>query len=136
MPLLRRPAPDTATLFCPRDGVELEKLERAGITVDRCPTCRGHWLDAGELRRITEDREVERRATRVSPYSDASPLSCPRCATTCVESFVEEVRVDTCPGCHGVWTDAGEIEEAKRQVQVRRVLSDRPSAFASFLRHV
>lgn len=136
MPLLRRPSPDTRTLLCPRDQVELDKLERAGVTVDRCPTCRGHWLDAGELRRITSDREVERRATHVGTYAEPTPLLCPRCGAGCMEAFVEEVRVDTCPSCHGVWTDAGEIEEAKRQVQVRRMLSDVPSGFTNFLRHV
>ena len=37
---------------CPRcqDAV-LDEREREGVTVDGCPTCRGIWLDRGELER-------------------------------------------------------------------------------------
>ena len=34
---------------CPRDGSELVEVERSGVTIDACPTCRGVWLDRGEL---------------------------------------------------------------------------------------
>ena len=34
---------------CPRDGSELDEREFQHLKVDVCPTCRGVWLDAGEL---------------------------------------------------------------------------------------
>ena len=39
---------------CPVDAVELVMTERQGIEVDYCPTCRGVWLDRGELDKIIE----------------------------------------------------------------------------------
>jgi hypothetical protein len=36
-------------LACPRDGSALVERKFKGLTVDLCPTCRGVWLDAGEL---------------------------------------------------------------------------------------
>jgi Zn-finger nucleic acid-binding protein len=30
----------------------LEELDRNGVTVDRCASCRGIWLDRGELEKI------------------------------------------------------------------------------------
>lgn len=39
---------------CPVDGVELKMTERQGIEIDYCPTCRGVWLDRGELDKIIE----------------------------------------------------------------------------------
>jgi Transcription factor zinc-finger len=37
---------------CPRDGALLAPVEEHGVTVDECPTCRGVWLDRGELETI------------------------------------------------------------------------------------
>lgn len=43
---------------CPADETPLVMTERTGIEIDYCPTCRGVWLDRGEL-----DKIVERSAT-------------------------------------------------------------------------
>ncbi len=37
---------------CPQ--VDLVMTERAGVEIDYCPTCRGVWLDRGELDKIIE----------------------------------------------------------------------------------
>ena len=42
---------------CPTDGTRLEMSERTGIEIDYCPTCRGVWLDRGELDKIIERSE-------------------------------------------------------------------------------
>jgi len=34
---------------CPRDGAALVAKEYHHVTIDRCPTCDGIWLDKGEL---------------------------------------------------------------------------------------
>jgi Zn-finger nucleic acid-binding protein len=39
---------------CPIDQVDLQMTERQGIEIDYCPTCRGVWLDRGELDKIIE----------------------------------------------------------------------------------
>ena len=39
---------------CPNDGAVLTMSERSGIEIDYCPTCRGVWLDRGELDKILE----------------------------------------------------------------------------------
>jgi Zn-finger nucleic acid-binding protein len=43
---------------CPRDGTQLVEVERSGVRVDACRTCRGVWLDRGELDKILE-REAQ-----------------------------------------------------------------------------
>jgi Zn-finger nucleic acid-binding protein len=40
-------------VVCPRDGSELVEVERNGVMIDACPTCRGMWLDRGELEKLT-----------------------------------------------------------------------------------
>jgi len=54
---------------CPIDNVDLIMSERHGIEIDYCPTCRGVWLDRGEL-----DKIIERAALQTSPQpQQASP---------------------------------------------------------------
>jgi Zn-finger nucleic acid-binding protein len=47
---------------CPNDGAVLTMSERSGIEIDYCPTCRGVWLDRGEL-----DKIIERSLTQPAP---------------------------------------------------------------------
>ncbi|MFT7559735.1 MAG: hypothetical protein ACI93R_001650 [Flavobacteriales bacterium] len=44
---------------CPVDGSTLLKESSNEIIVDRCPTCKGIWLDAGELKAIKEASAAE-----------------------------------------------------------------------------
>ncbi|MGQ0588987.1 MAG: TFIIB-type zinc ribbon-containing protein [Sphingosinicella sp.] len=41
-------------MLCPLDKTPLTMSERQGIEIDYCPTCRGVWLDRGELDKIIE----------------------------------------------------------------------------------
>ena len=39
---------------CPIDQTDLVMTERQGVEIDYCPTCRGVWLDRGELDKIID----------------------------------------------------------------------------------
>ncbi len=39
---------------CPTCATPLTMSERQGIEIDYCPSCRGVWLDRGELDKIVE----------------------------------------------------------------------------------
>jgi Zn-finger nucleic acid-binding protein len=46
-------------MFCPVcKSVDLVMTDRQGIEIDYCPTCRGVWLDRGELDKLI-DRSVQ-----------------------------------------------------------------------------
>ncbi|MET3961058.1 Zn-finger nucleic acid-binding protein [Marmoricola sp. OAE513] len=51
---------------CPTDGAVLVMSDRSGIEIDYCPTCRGVWLDRGELDKIIE-RSVAQPAPQAAP---------------------------------------------------------------------
>ena len=42
---------------CPVDGAEMSKEIVLNLILDRCPTCRGVWLDAGELDQMRDTIE-------------------------------------------------------------------------------
>jgi Zn-finger nucleic acid-binding protein len=46
---------------CPVDGGLLQMTERQGIEIDYCPTCRGVWLDRGELDKLIERSAIVSR---------------------------------------------------------------------------
>ncbi len=68
--------------LCPNDGTELRHLERSGVELDACPTCRGVWLDRGELDKIIEreradfddfEREIRGEPPPERPAADPQP---------------------------------------------------------------
>lgn len=58
-----------ASMTCPNDGAVLVMSDRQGIEIDYCPSCRGVWLDRGELDKIIE---------RSAPAAPASLAEVPR----------------------------------------------------------
>lgn len=47
---------------CPIDGTALVMTDRSGVEIDYCPSCRGVWLDRGEL-----DKIIERSLPQAAP---------------------------------------------------------------------
>ncbi|MCM3658007.1 zf-TFIIB domain-containing protein [Agromyces mediolanus] len=60
---------------CPVDGAVLVMSERSGIEIDYCPTCRGVWLDRGELDKILEraGRELGAQPAPQQPAPQQQP---------------------------------------------------------------
>lgn len=54
-------------LLCPNCQSNMQALQRAGVEFDMCPTCRGVWLDRGELEKIIHG------ARSPDPHSAGSP---------------------------------------------------------------
>lgn len=44
---------------CPNCNENLMMTERLGVEIDYCPSCRGIWLDRGELDKIIEKSEQQ-----------------------------------------------------------------------------
>ncbi len=62
--------PNNAEMLCPIDRTPLVMSERQTIEIDYCPTCRGVWLDRGEL-----DKIIERSAAASAAPRAADPPS-------------------------------------------------------------
>lgn len=62
-------------LVCPNCQVNMQALNRAGVEFDMCPSCRGVWLDRGELEKIIQDgRDSEPAASAPAPaYAQRAP---------------------------------------------------------------
>jgi Zn-finger nucleic acid-binding protein len=64
-------------LMCPNDNAAMQTLERGGVQFDMCPTCRGVWLDRGELEKLMAVATDEGRASAVPPPQQPAPQPYP-----------------------------------------------------------
>ena len=49
-------------LMCPNCNASMNEVKRDDVAFDMCPTCRGVWLDRGELEKIIAGSREERTA--------------------------------------------------------------------------
>jgi len=69
-------------------------------------------------RKNKEAIEKLREKMKVSEEAKAagtSSMRCPRCDGTLNENKVEDVTVDVCDKCGGVWLDSGELEQLTKR---------------------
>lgn len=69
-------------------------------------------------RKNKEAVEKLREKMKVSEEAKAagtSSMRCPRCDGTLNETKVEDVSVDVCDKCGGVWLDSGELEQLTKR---------------------
>ena len=110
---------------CPACNSALTHYTYNELELDLCSNCRGMWFDAGELKayvrerlqdspsipddKITLDRQV------ITDVYLAQPLkSCPRCRKIMAPfnyGYDSNIILDRCESCHGVWCDAGEVDQ-------------------------
>jgi Zn-finger nucleic acid-binding protein len=60
-------------LMCPNDNAQMQTLDRGGVQFDMCPTCRGVWLDRGELEKL-----MEQASTSAAPAYAPPPQPAPQ----------------------------------------------------------
>ena len=60
---------------CPNDDTVLQMTDRQGVEIDYCPTCRGVWLDRGELDKILERSRAD--SGREDDDDDDRPYAAP-----------------------------------------------------------
>jgi Zn-dependent protease with chaperone function/Zn-finger nucleic acid-binding protein len=93
----------------------VETMARGGVLVDVCKTCKGVWLDRGEVFLLSQrPKELERLLAGDTSEITLSERECPRCTLNLqkVPFLRADLTVDRCPQCEGYWFDAGELSHA------------------------
>ncbi len=110
---------------CPRCEVPLEVRQTRGVEVDVCGRCGGLHLDASEFDSLVaqrfHDKKLESTFAFVAEPTD-DPLTCPGCSAGMhVVEFDDDVELDRCPDCGGIWVDGS---ERSKVAQPRSVPAD------------
>ena len=73
---------------------------------------RGHALENEYFHRQEQELIEKMKAKLAAEDKEASALKCPKCDGNLVASNYENIKIDVCNKCHGVWFDAGEMAQA------------------------
>jgi Zn-finger nucleic acid-binding protein len=109
---------------CPACESQLQQMTIAGVTVDVCKGgCGGIWFDNFELKKFDEPHEsaggalLDMELNKAVAVDHSKRLKCPKCDDIVMMrhffSVKHEVEVDECPGCGGIWLDAGELKNIR-----------------------
>lgn len=138
-------------LGCPKCIGKLKEMDIHGVKIDVCQVCEGIWFDKNELEDVLKADAFNTKTQGLSnptmdgfeiPHSLACEINekeavCPRCndGTKLVnkESRMEDnLFIDECPKCGGVWLDGGEIKYLR--MNFFRDITDKMGMFGSMIK--
>jgi ribosomal protein L37AE/L43A len=73
--------------------------------------------NAEQIRQMRAKLDAERKQKE----SAATLSKCPRCGRELKERQIEDVKIDECQECGGVWLDRGELDQLRRVNTARGV---------------
>jgi Zn-finger nucleic acid-binding protein len=101
------------------------------ITIDECQGCGGVWFERGEFDKVLriqigshspsmeQEKLLGEAATKLETCEG---LTCPGCEKD-LASFklkAQDLVIDSCPRCEGLWLDKGELDTLKGMAQKRQ----------------
>jgi len=101
---------------CPVCKEPMIVLELEQIEIDYCTSCKGIWLDTGELELLLETEQERVRLLNLlieDSLVKEKSYRCPICNKKMKKVFVGEekkILIDQCKKNHGLWLDRGELE--------------------------
>ena len=88
---------------CPRDRNLLVQYKDEGTLLWRCDVCSGAFISS-----LPSDDSRHMHRTKIRPEWDPE-IQCPADSTKMQGFHYQDVIVDMCEKCHGVWLDSDEI---------------------------
>ena len=106
-------------MLCPVCEIEMLILEFQNIEIDYCHKCAGIWLDEGELELLLDEKQKQNSPifnalASMKPAKKCENRKCPVCRNNMKTVKImanTEVEIDKCPHNHGLWFDAGELQQ-------------------------
>lgn len=72
---------------------------------------RGRALENEYFRRKDDEVIEKLRAKILEESSVDTEMNCPKCEGKLIETDYENIKIDVCETCSGVWLDAGELAQ-------------------------
>ena len=107
---------------CPKCSSVMEQVEYAGSVVDRCTSCHGLWFDLLEhqdLKLVNGSEAIDiGDVERGKRFNEVRDVNCPKCQAKMVkmvDAGQPHIWYESCSLCHGVFFDAGEFSDFKKE---------------------
>ncbi len=133
MPLSHHESPDDPDgrepINCPKCGKQMAQVLEAGVTVDRCRSCGGLWLDALEMERVLAVKGAVKRIDVPAPVIESKvgqkgATLCPRDKSMLIRMIDHKqphIRYESCKVCGGAFLDSGELRDLSHLTLLERV---------------
>lgn len=102
---------------CPACREPMIVLELEETEIDHCISCKGIWLDAGELELFlgdSKEKDALLSSFAIDKSSREESRKCPICLKKMEKVLCgadKKVRIDKCRKNDGIWFDVGELAE-------------------------
>jgi Zn-finger nucleic acid-binding protein len=99
---------------CPKCRSATNQMTIEGVELDFCPTCKGMWFDKDEVAFLEELPDDVPDISEVEKDARKTDYDCPRCGIKLEEMKfmkVQDLLIDLCPQCKGIWLDEGELSK-------------------------
>ena len=116
---------------CPRCKIDLQTERYKGIEIERCPKCKGMWLDHPELDQLEDTVFSDDDVKGMTMYARrGSNTACPKCGRgmTIFNYRAYDLPIDYCEEEHGFWLDGGEEKRVLELMKQRSKDLDRSAA--------
>ena len=101
--------------YCPRDHFAITSKDLNGADVLQCAHCHGVWIPKASLLLFNKEKQspfledyLEQEG--LPEHFKQGALLCPSDGSKMLFTTLNDIEVDICPTCHGVWLDKGEME--------------------------
>jgi Zn-finger nucleic acid-binding protein len=90
---------------CPFDATTLQVVNRSGVEIDWCPSCKGVWLERGELDKLIDQADASMAPPPPRTAPPPAPTPAPMPTTSHGDPRYAERPVDPYAGRRRDWGD-------------------------------
>ena len=118
---------------CPRDNHQLNRRISEHVFGDGCNECNGVFIMGKKIQTYQYNIEKQILENTVQPiHSGDSKLLCPDCQTNMNITMVDNIEIDICKKCLGVWFDKSEAQAILKKYNQDASQSDSKNSRAPF----
>ncbi len=93
----------------------MEKKDSLGSKLKKKSDAEENQYFAQRDRELVAKLKKEKEAEEEESLRKLALGRCPKCGDKLIIRLINEVEIDECPSCHGMWLDKGELEALSEQ---------------------
>lgn len=121
-------------MICPVCDEAMLVVEYRDVELDYCNSCKGVWLDEGELELLLESHTFEEAKALLDDILESTEAvspekkrDCPICGHKMKKTSIGQepgILIDICRDEHGLWFDGGEVSQLIRHLAGKHLSKD------------
>jgi Zn-finger nucleic acid-binding protein len=112
------------SIKCPNCSNQMESVPKPDITIEKCKSCGGIFLDAGELNLLATGMAGDMESLTIDDKEEKDKFprrKCPKCNNVTMEKQAllaySDIIFDLCPKCEGFFLDKGELKSMNKYLE-------------------